>query len=378
MKQETQCVHSGGYVDPHTRGVNTPIFTSSVYQYVDAGPAPYPRYFNTPNQGVVVEKMCALEGAEAGVLFSSGMAAISTTVFGLVRRGDHVVVQEEIYGGAHAMVTSRFEQAGIDYTFVRTDANAVADAVTDATRLIYVETPTNPLLSIVDLRRIAEIAKARGVLTAIDTTFASPVNQNPLELGIDIVLHSGTKYMGGHSDICCGIVLTRQVLADEIIKAARIFGGSLSPETCYLLERSLKTLTLRVERQTENAAKLADYLAKHSLTTQVYYPGLADHPGHAIAKSQMKGFGAMLSFELAETAVTSVDFMKRLQLIKPALSLGGVESTICSPALTSHSVISAAERARIGISDGLLRLSVGIEHSDDLIDDVDQALTTRN
>lgn len=377
MKTETKCVHSGGYVDPHTRGINTPIFTSSVYEYIGHGNAPYPRYFNTPNQGVVVAKMCALEGAEAGVLFSSGMAAISTTIFALLKQGDHVVLQDEIYGGTHALITSRFQRAGIDYTFVPTDADAVEAAINDRTRLIFVETPTNPLLSIIDLKQIARIGRKRGIVTAIDSTFASPVNQRPLDIGIDVVLHSGTKYLGGHSDICCGIALARQDIIDDILAAARVFGGSLNAETCYLLERSMKTLVIRVERQTSNAMALAAHLADHPLIKAVYYPGLSDHPGHETAAAQMRGFGAMLSFELAEEAMDTVDFLNNLSLIRPALSLGGVESTICSPAMTSHSVMSAEERARIGVTDGLLRLSVGIEHVEDLIADIDRSLARR-
>jgi cystathionine beta-lyase len=235
----------------------------------------------------------------------------------------------------------------------------VAKAIRPETRLLFIESPTNPLLSVIDIRHVAEIGKARGIRTAIDNTFATPINQNPLALGIDIVLHSGTKYLGGHSDLCCGAALASRDLCER---------------TCHLLERSLKTLSLRVERQTENAQQIAEHLRQHQRIQRVYYPGLAAHPGQAIARSQMKGFGAMLSFELQPGFLDCTAFQKKLQLIKPALSLGGVESTICAPATTSHQKMSPAERERIGVSDSLLRLSVGIEHVADLIADLDQAL----
>ncbi|MBF0286490.1 MAG: PLP-dependent transferase [SAR324 cluster bacterium] len=375
MKKETKCVHSGSYVDPNTKGINTPIFTSSVFEYLDSDKQPYPRYFNTPNQEVVVRKLCDLEDAEDGILFSSGMAAVSTTMFALVQQGDHVILQDELYGGTHAFVAHQFERLGIEFSFVPTDAKEITKAITDKTKLIFVETPTNPLLSIMDLHKVAQIGKGNNIITVIDNTFASPINQNPLQLGIDVVIHSGTKYLGGHSDICCGIALTRKNIANRIKKTALNFGGSLNATTCSLLERSLKTLSLRVERQTENAAKVAAFLDNHSAIKQVYYPGLKSHDGHDLAKSQMHGFGAMTTFELASNTLNSLDFLRNLQLIKPALSLGGIESTICSPAMTSHRKMSAAERERIGVTDGLLRLSIGIEHSDDLIVDLEQALS---
>lgn len=377
MRKETRCVHSGSYIDPNTRGINTPIFTSSVYQYLDTDKNTYPRYFNTPNQDVVVKKLCDLEGAEDGVLFSSGMAAITTTILSILKHGDQIILQDELYGGTHAFVSDQLERLGIDFTFVRTDADEIDDAIRNNTRLIFIESPTNPLLSIIDIYKVAEIGKRNNITTVIDNTFASPINQNPLELGIDIVIHSGTKYLGGHSDICCGIALTNKTLANQIKARAVHFGGSLNATTCYLLERSLKTLNLRVERQTLNAQKIAAFFNCHTLIKRVYYPGLDNHPAHDTAKSQMKGFGAMVSFELGEDALNPDDLLRRLKLIKPALSLGGIESTICSPAATSHQKMSRTDRERIGITDMILRLSVGIEHVDDLVADIDQALSTK-
>jgi cystathionine beta-lyase/cystathionine gamma-synthase len=223
---ETLCVHSGTVVDPATGGVNTPIYTSSSFEYLDRDDNVYLRYFNTPNQQAVVQKLCALEGAEDGVLFSSGMAAISTTILAFAGSGDHVVLQDELYGGTHAFVTNMFQRLGIRYSFVATDADAVEAALTDTTKLVVIESPTNPLLNVIDIRRVAAAARQRGVVSVIDNTFASPVNQTPLQLGVDIVVHSGTKYLGGHGDICCGIALCSAERAKRIRAAAVCLGGS--------------------------------------------------------------------------------------------------------------------------------------------------------
>jgi cystathionine beta-lyase len=374
MHTDTQCVHSGSYFEETTGGINTPIFTSSAYDYLNREDPPYPRYFNTVNQDVVVKKICTLEAAEDGVLFSSGMAAMSTAILAFTGSGDHVVLMDELYGGTHAFVTDTFERFGIDYTFAGTRVAAIAAAVTDRTRVIVIESPTNPLLGVVDIAGVAEMAQARGITTIIDNTFASPINQKPVTLGIDIVVHSGTKYMGGHSDLCCGIAVTTHDKSRAIRHMARHLGGSLNAMTCYLLERSLKTLALRVRQQTANAGRMAAFLGGHPLVPKVFYPGLEDASGHAIARGQMSGFGAMLSFELDETKVSTHAFLRSLALIRPAVSLGGVETTICAPAKTSHVKMSPAERSRIGVTDALLRLSVGIEDVADLIGDIEGAL----
>ena len=373
VRKQNECVHSGKCRDKATGGVNTPIFISSSYEYLDRVETLYPRYFNTPNQEAVISKMCALEYAEGGILFSSGMAVISTTVLVLARSGDHVVMLDELYGGTHAFATDSFNRFGIGYSFAATNADAVIRAVTPATKVLIIESPTNPLLGILDIRRVAEFARDRGITSIMDNTFASPVNKNPLMLGIDVVVHSGTKYLGGHSDLCCGVALASAALTERIRATARHLGGSLNALTCYLLERSLKTLALRVERQSSNASRIAAFLASHKAVHKVCYPGLADFPGHTVAKTQMSGFGGMLSFELNRTGSPEA-FLRRLKLITPAVSLGGVETLICCPAETSHSKISAEERRRIGISDALLRLSVGIENAEDLMDDLAEAL----
>ena len=372
MHIDTKCVHSGGVPDAQAKGINTPVFTSSAYEYLDTDLRLYQRYFNTPNQDAVARKICDLEGAEEGVVFSSGMAAISTVLLSLLESGDHAVVQDEVYGGSHAFIEEHFRRLGISFTFVGTDAQAIEEGLKPSTRMIYIETPTNPLLSVVDLRKVADIGRRGGVLTVIDNTFATPINQNPFRLGIDVVLHSGTKYLGGHSDLYSGVVATRKDLAGQIRKTAAHLGGSLNALSCHLLERSLKTLSIRVERQTRNALEISRFLESHPKIAKVRYPGLESHPGHEIARSQMSGYGAMLSFELKDSTATA--FMHRLKLIKAALSLGGVETTICDPATTSHAKVTKEVRDRLGISDNLLRLSVGIENRDDLVDDILQAL----
>ena len=373
MHIDTKCVHSGGGSDTITGGVNTPIFPSSAHEYLDADTTAYPRYFNTHNQKVLVEKLCALEGAGDGLVFSSGMAAISSVLLSFLKAGDHIVLQDEIYGGSHAFVDAFFNRFGIRYSFVSTSAEAIEAAIEPETKVIFIETPTNPLLGIIDIRAVAEISKKHGCISVIDNTFATPILQNPIGLGIDISVHSGTKYLGGHSDLSAGAAVCSSDMALKIRKTALNFGGNLNALSCYLLERSLKTLAIRVRKQTENAMALARFLAGDPSFQRVSYPGLPDHPGHGIARSQMSGFGAMLSFETARPGLTADSFMRRLKLIKPAVSLGGIETTICDPARTSHAKVTPEVRMRQGISDNLVRLSVGIENVDDLIVDLERA-----
>ena len=328
----------------------------------------------SPNQKTIVEKLCALENAEDGLIFSSGMAAISTAILSFVSSGDHIVLQRDIYGGNHHFATAEFDKFGIEYTFVTNKSTDIESAIRGNTKIIYIESPSNPLLLITDIEAVARIAKSKNILTVIDNTFATPINQNPLDLGIDIILHSGTKYIGGHSDICCGVALASEKLIAIIKESAANFGGSLNAITCYLIERSLKTLAIRVAKQNLNALAIAKHLQTIPSIKKMYYPGLENHPDFAIAAKQMKAFGGMLSFELDAQKVDPHGFLKRLNLIKPALSLGGVETIICAPVATSHEKMSSGERAELGITDSLLRLSVGIEDTDDLIADIEQAL----
>ncbi|MDX2499323.1 MAG: PLP-dependent aspartate aminotransferase family protein [Deltaproteobacteria bacterium] len=374
MKKDTQCVHSGTYVDQETRGLNTPIYTSSSFEYLDAPENVYPRYFNIPNQKSIIEKLCALENAEDGLVFSSGMAAITTVLFSFLNSGDHIVLQKDIYGGTHHFATAEFDRFGIEYCFATGTIEELERAVRDNTRVIYIETPSNPLLVITDIEAVVQLARSKNILTVIDNTFATPINQNPLDFGLDVVIHSGTKYIGGHSDICCGAALASKELIARVKTSAANFGGSLNAMTCYLIERSLKTLGIRVEKQNMNALQIARHLQTNPLIQKIYYPGLEDHPGFQIAQKQMKNFGGMLSFELDPDKTDPYQFLKNLRLITPALSLGGVETIICAPVTTSHQKMTDEERAELGITDSLLRLSVGIEDVDDIIDDIDQAL----
>jgi cystathionine beta-lyase len=366
----TQSVHVGSVGDPLFGGLVNPIYPSSAYDY-DAL-VRYPRYFNTPNQTAVVKKMAALENGEDGLLFSSGMAAIMTSMFAILKSGDHVLFQSDLYGGTHHAALNELKRYGIEHTMIDVaDLKKFEQAIRPNTKVIYIETPSNPLLKITDISGVAKIAKKNKIITIIDNTFASPVNQNPIDLGIDIVTHSGTKYIGGHSDLCCGVAVASKRLIEKVRASAMHFGGSLDAHTAYLVERSLKTIVIRVNQQNKNATAIANFLDAEQKVSAVYYPSLKTHEGHSIAKKQMKGFGGMLSFEVKGDPEK---FLKRLKIIRKAVSLGGVESTIAQPIKTSHAKLSVAERKVQGISDKLLRLSVGIEQAEDLIHDIQQAL----
>lgn len=372
MKKSTQAVHAGTRRENNMGGLNTPLLSSSAIEYLDDSEVRYPRYFNTLNHDVVAEKMSVLECAEAGLVTSSGMAAISAILFGLLVSGDHVVLTEGLYGGTHALIVNELERFGISYSFAKTSVDSLAAACGSDTRMIFVESPSNPLLTVVDLAEVAAFANPRGILTVIDNTFASPILQNPLADGFDLVMHSGTKYLGGHSDLCCGTVNGSAELIRKVRDHAVAYGGCLNAQDCYLLERSLKTLELRVSRQSSNAAIVAGRLDESEHISKVYYPGLKDHPGHEIAARQMQGFGGMLSFELAN-GIDPISYIRRLELVNCAISLGGVETTICQPVATSHQKVSEQERQRLGITAGLLRLSVGVEDADDISADLLQA-----
>lgn len=370
----TICTHIGEVPDEQFKGAISPLYMSTSYAFEDVDVKRYPRYFNTPNQEALCKKVAALEHVEAGLIFGSGMAAVSTTLMAFLRAGDHIVLQNAIYGGTFNLVNEEFDKYGIEYSF--TDGLRPEDfeaKIKSNTKVIYMETPSNPLLKITDLVALSTIAKRHNLVSMIDNTFASPVNQNPADFGIDIIIHSATKYMGGHSDICAGAIASSQENIERIFHLAKNLGGSLSDQTVWLLERSMKTMGLRVKAQNQNAQHMAEYLYDHEDITAVYYPGLPSHPDHALAKSQMSGFGGMLSFELNE-ALDASTFQKALQLIKASMSLAGVESTVLSPSQTSHALMGAEERERQGIKDGLIRFSVGIEEPEDLIEDIEQAL----
>ena len=370
----TICTHVGETPDLQFKGAVSPMYMSSSYEFMDVDVKRYPRYFNTPNQEYLAKKIAALEHAEAAMIFGSGMAAISTVLFAFLKAGDHVVVQNDIYGGTRNLIEKHFEDYNIAFTFTKDlEISSFKACIQPNTKLIYIETPSNPLLKLVDVEAVATLAKSENIVSVIDNTFASPIVQNPVDFGIDIVLHSATKYFGGHSDICAGAVATTQEYIDTIWKTGIAFGGSLSDYTVWLLERSMKTLAIRVKAQQRNAKKLAKFLNTHSAVEKVYYPGLKSHENHELAKKQMKGYGAMLSFELKEN-IDAASFLKALQLIKPSMSLAGIESTMLLPSKTSHSLLTAEAREEQGIKDGLIRFSVGIESKTDLIEDIEQAL----
>ncbi|APY00520.1 trans-sulfuration enzyme family protein [Lacinutrix venerupis] len=370
----TICAHVGEIKDEQFKGAVSPIYLSSSYEFLDVDIKRYPRYFNTPNQEYLSKKIAALEGKEMAMIFGSGMAAISHMFLAFLKAGDHIVVQNTIYGGTSNFIREEFPKLNIEFTF--TNGYNVSDfeaAIKPNTKLIHIETPSNPLLTITNIKAVADLGKKEGIITSIDNTFASSINQTPGDFGVDLIMHSATKYFGGHSDICAGAVAGSKEHMDKIWNVSKNLGGSLSDFTVWMLERSMKTMGLRVEKQTKNAYKMAKWLEKNDAVKNVFYPGLKNHPEHKLAKSQMHGFGAMLSFELKDD-LDSVKFQKALKLIKASMSLAGVESTVLSPAQTSHSLLSQEERDAIGITDGLIRFSVGIESVKDLKNDINQAL----
>ena len=370
----TICTHTGAVQDLTFGGAVSPLYLSTSYEFIDKDSKRYPRYFNTPNQEFLSKKIAALEKSESAMIFSSGMAAISNVMLMVLKKGDHAIIQNDIYGGTRNFIESHFKSYGIEYTFTK-DLNikSFRECIKKNTKLIYIETPSNPMLKLVDIFSISQLAKSQGILTAIDNTFATPIVQTPITLGIDIVIHSATKYFGGHSDITAGAVASSKLIIDKLWLLAKDFGGSLSDFSVWMLERSMKTLSLRVKAQQRNAKKMARFLDNHSAVSNVYYPGLKSHPNHDLAKIQMKGFGAMLSFELTQQ-YNVLTFLKSLKLIKPSMSLAGVESTMILPSKTSHALLSDTDRNAQGISEQLIRFSTGIESKKDLIYDIEQAI----
>ncbi len=374
FRESTLCLHAGTHLDPTNGGVCTPLYTSTAFAFPNDTNTPiYPRYFNTPNQEVVCQKLTALEQGEDALVFSSGMAAISSVLLSHLQPGDHAVFQEDLYGGTREFIQQELVRLGVKVTFCGT-GEEFASALQPKTRVIYLESPSNPLLHCIDLKSIADIAREKKILTVVDNTFATPINQNPLTLGIDVVLHSATKYLNGHSDVSAGAVISSREVIDRLTKTAVNLGGMLDAHSCYQLERGLKTLALRIRQHNQNATALAQYLQKHPQIAQVNYPGLPDHSCYEIATGQMRGYGGMLSFELRDPSVAE-RLLREFQVVTPALSLGGIESLVCIPSRTSHRGMSATEREQCGIRDGLVRVSVGIEDIEDLLEDFQCALS---
>ncbi|RCL67075.1 MAG: PLP-dependent transferase [Cryomorphaceae bacterium] len=369
----TRCIHDGELKDDKFKGAVSPLYLSTAYDYLEVVDHKYPRYFNTPNQLALSKKISSLENCEKSLIFGSGIAAIFASMFSFLKTGDHVVFQSSLYGGTINLILKEFKKFNIEHTLVESlEIEDYKKEIKSNTKLIYIETPSNPLLQLIDLKAVSDLAKNNNLISIIDNTFASPINQNPSDFGIDIIVHSATKYLGGHSDILAGTISSSKILIDKILDSSINYGGNLSEHTVWLLERSIKTLFLRVKAQNKNAQKIAEFLYVNDNVKSVYYPGLESHPQHELAKRQMNGYGGMLSFLMKEEK-KSDEFTRFLKIIKPAMSLGGVESTITSPSLTSHSKISKEKREKFGISDGLLRFSVGIEDYEDLKNDLTQA-----
>lgn len=379
MKFSTKAIHAGQGADPATGATIVPIYQTSTYTQEAVGVHKgfdYSRTVN-PTRVALEAQLAALEGAEYGSAFASGMAATSA-VLNLLSAGDHVIVTDDLYGGTYRLFSRVLTRYGLEFTYVdMADADAVRAAVKPSTKMLWIETPTNPLLKLIDIRAIADIAHGsnRDMIVVVDNTFASPYFQQPLTLGADVVVHSTTKYIGGHSDVVGGAALTSSKDFHDVIKFHQnAVGGVPGPHDAWLTMRGAKTLAVRMREHAKNAQAVAEFLEAHPEVQRVYYPGLASHPQHELAKRQMSGFGGMVSFTLKGPEQRAIDFANRMHYFSLAESLGGVESLICHPARMTHGSIPKEEREKRGVTDGLLRLSVGIEDIEDLIDDLRQAL----
>ena len=375
-KYLTKLIHGGVEGDVHTGAVNVPIYQTATYRQEIPGVHKGYEYSRTgnPTREAVESLIAELESGTHGFAFASGLAAI-TAVLSLFEKGDKLILSDNVYGGTFRLLKQVFQNFGITFELVDTsDIEKIRKAVDEKVKAVYIETPTNPLLGITDIQAVAELAKEHNLLTIVDNTFYTPYLQRPLELGADIVLHSATKYLGGHSDLIAGLVVVKEErLAERLAFLQNATGGILAPVEAFLLLRGIKTLGVRLDRHVANAEKVAQYLSKHSQVKKVYYPGLKSHPGHEINQKQAKNGGAMISFELNEGHDTNA-FFRALNVITLAESLGGVESLACHPASMTHAAIPKEIRDKVGITEGLIRLSIGIEDVDDLIKDLEQAI----
>ena len=372
----TICTHVGQVKDEQYGGSVSPIYPGTPYEYIDKDIDRYPRYSSTPNQEFLAKKIAALEETEDAIILGSGMAAISTSLLAFLGSGDHIVLQNDIYGGTRNLVEAQFKRYGIQYSFTEgLDVKSFEKEIMPNTKAIYIETPSNPLLKLVDIKEIANLSKSNGLISFIDNTFATPLLQKPHKLGIDIILHSATKYFGGHSDICAGAVASTSEHRETIWNLSKNIGGSLSDYTAWLLERSMKTLSVRFFAQQKNAVELSKFLTECNYIDKVFYPGVEDHVNHDIAKKQLNGFGAVISFELNKK-INPKAFLKSLKMINPSMSFAGVESTMLSPAETSHYLLTPEDRITQGITDNLVRFSVGIEDVPDIQYDIEQAFNS--
>jgi cystathionine beta-lyase/cystathionine gamma-synthase len=382
FRQETEAVHPSTDLSKKNGPLSTPIYQTSTFQVTDmqeqlrVTPTDsfYTRYGN-PTHTVAENAIAQFEGTDAALLFSSGMAAITTSFLSLVKAGDHIVSQRDIYGGVIKFLSAWLPNLGIETTFVDTnDLEQFERAIRPNTKILHVESPTNPNLRVVDLEKIAAIGRKHGLITTIDSTFATPINCRPAEWGIDLVLHSGTKYFGGHSDLICGVATGRRDLIDQIHSTRTTLGCCMDPHAAFLLLRGIKTLAVRVERQNQSALRIAEFLSAHPKVARVHYPLLKGHPDYAIAKRQLAGAGGVLSFEVDGSGADACRVAEGLSLFTLAPSLGGVDSLVTIPVLTSHAMIAPELRKKMGVTEQLIRLSVGVEHVDDLIADLEKSL----
>ena len=378
MKFGTKAIHAGVEPDPSTGAIMTPIYQTSTY--VQASPGRHKGYeysrTQNPTRHALQANLAALENGKHGLVYSSGLGA-TDAVLKLFKPGDEIVAANDLYGGTYRIFTKIYQDFGLKFQFVGMENAAnVEQYITERTKLIWIETPTNPLLNIIDIPAVAAIAQRKGVLLCVDNTFASPYLQNPLDLGADIVMHSVTKYLGGHSDTVMGALITNNdSLAQRLAFIQNASGAVAGPQDCFLVLRGVKTLHLRMQRHCENAKAVAEYLASHPKVGKVYYPGFESHPNHSIAKAQMRGFGGMVSFTLkGDDLAEAVKVMESFKVFSLAESLGGVESLCTHPATMTHASIPKAEREKGGLKDTLIRLSVGVEDAEDLIEDLRQAI----
>ena len=382
----TKSVHEAEPFDEHTGSLTTPIYETSTFGFSRAEDVPvavadsgakgytYSRWDN-PTVNRLEKKLAAFERGGDGAGFSSGMAAITTSIFSFLKKGTHVLAIKDLYGGTYGLIHDLLPELGFSTDLVdSTDFGALERGVRKTTGIVYIESPTNPTLKLVDIAKAAKLAHSNGALLLVDNTFASPINQTPLELGADVVLHSVTKYLNGHADLIAGAAVASQARTHKIKMMRREFGGTLDPLPAWLILRGMKTMAIRVRQQNANAMALAEFLSTHKKVAAVHYPGLKDHPQHQLARKQMKGFGGMLSFELKGTTRDAMKFTESVKVATLAASLGGVETLVSQPYNMTHTQMSAKERASTGIPETLVRVSVGIEDVDDLIEDFRHAL----
>src|SRR6267154_2471025 len=379
---ETKAVRGAADLEKKNGPLATPIYQTSTFEVTDndeqvqaTGSDHYYSRYGNPTNTVAEKTIAALEGVDAALTFASGMGAITTTLMALLKSGDHVVAQRDIYGGVTKFLSQWLPKMGIETTFVdTTEYEQHARAIRPNTKLLYLESPTNPTLRVVDFTKVAALAKQHKLLSMIDATFGTPINQRPAEFGIDLVMHSGTKYLAGHSDLICGVVSGNSSLIDKIHSTRTTLGNCMDPHASWMLIRGLKTLAVRVARQNNNALRVAEFLAQHAKVGSVHYPFLKSHPQHAIAREQMSGGGGMVSFEVEGSGDDARRLTESLRLFTLAPSLGGVESLVSIPVLTSHAMIEPEQRRKMGVTEQMVRLSVGIENADDLIADLEHAL----